>query len=63
MSNSSERSWYAVDTNGSKPYKAIGPCINYHSAESIGFREFGKYYSVVKTTTFLARHKYDVETP
>jgi hypothetical protein len=58
---SAKRSWYVLDTRGSKPYRAVGPCNNYAHADRIGNMEFGTY-SLVKVTRRLAVHKYRTES-
>jgi len=58
---SGKRSWYVLDTQGSKPYLAVGPCNNYAHADRIGMNNFGAY-SLVKVTRRLACHKYRTNT-
>jgi hypothetical protein len=58
---SEKRSWYVLDTAGSKPYRAVGPHVNYSQADRFGFWEFGTY-SLVKISRRMAQSKYRVQS-
>lgn len=58
---SAKRSWYVLDTRGSKPYRAVGPCNNYAHADRLGMMNF-QTYSLVKITRRLACSKYRTQT-